>query len=163
MGKNQPRKRRGRPVGSVSLTPEKADAMVEFVRGGATYSEAAALVGYTPRTVLEWIARGLGNSSRSSTPKLAEFARRMEQAKAEARVTAKVDLKGKSPGAWIRLADEEEAEQVPTAVGPEELLELFLQLFPHLVEDPSFVVPRCSNRRCRCELHRPRAIKEEAS
>lgn len=134
--------------------------MIQLVRVGASYGDAAKAVSYTERVVKEWLARGLGLSQKPSTPRLREFAMRMEQARAEAVVTAKVDLKGKSPKAWIDLNERDDKEEAIPAASPEEIIELVVMLLPHLFEDPTFVILKCPNRRCRCAWHRNREEKQ---
>jgi hypothetical protein len=55
--KAQPR-RRGRPPGSESLTTERYETILSYIRGGAFDYVAAEMAGISARTFRDWIARG---------------------------------------------------------------------------------------------------------
>ena len=85
----RPRRPRGRPPGSVSLTPEIEHKILTYIRAGAFAHVASEAAGISRRTFFDWMARGRGeHPARSATPKLRAFARKVEQAHAEARVAA---------------------------------------------------------------------------
>jgi len=76
---------------------------VALLRSGATLAAAAGAAEVSVRTVRDWLARGEDrHPSRSSTPKLRRFARRVRQAMAEARTLAENRLFEQDPKAWLR-------------------------------------------------------------
>ena len=96
---------RGRPRGSVSLTPQIEQTIVSYVRAGAFPHVAAQAAGISPRTFHDWMARGEDrHSSRSSTPKLRAFARAVRTAQAEARIAAEVRVYREKPAQWLKYA-----------------------------------------------------------
>lgn len=98
-----PGKRRGRPPGSVSLTAEIERLIVDFTRAGAFAHVAAQAAGISPRTLSEWMARGRGeHPTRPCTPKLKAFVRKVEQAQAEARLAAEIEVYRNHPKHWLR-------------------------------------------------------------
>lgn len=100
-----PTKRRGRPPGSVSLTPEIERTIVTFVRAGGFLYAAAQAAGISPRTLADWLDRGSGRSgSRPTTPKLRSFAKQVLQAQAEARIGAEARVYRDSPAQWLKYA-----------------------------------------------------------
>ncbi len=162
---DRPSRGRGRPSGSVSLTGEKADQIVLLVRGGASLRSAAQIAGVPLRTLHEWLARGEGRSGKPATPKLRAFARRIRKAQAEARASAEVRVHEDHPATWLRneAANAGDPEDAPgsEAPSPERILELARRLRDVLLyTDPSEVVPRCPNPRCRCMYHRERTPEE---
>src|SRR3954451_6911633 len=96
--------RRGRPVGSISLTPERQAKIIEFIRAGVADHVAAETAGVPGRTFREWIARGEGRSPRRSTPKLRAFAEDVRTAKAEARISAEARVFREKPAIWLARA-----------------------------------------------------------
>jgi hypothetical protein len=166
-------RRRGRPIGSVSLTRAREDDLLGLIRSGIFDHVAAESVGISARTLRGWVARGEGRSSRAATPKLRAFARKYRQAKAEARALGearvyKEDIKwwlthaapsrDGLPG-WTAMPEGSGGEgDVPS---PEELKDLITGVRnDQLYTDPDVVVPQCLNRRCRCSFHRPRTPEE---
>ena len=59
-GERRVRRSRGRPVGSVSLTPEIEQTILTYIGGGAFAHAAAEAAGISARTFHDWIARGEG-------------------------------------------------------------------------------------------------------
>jgi hypothetical protein len=123
-------KRRGRPAGSVGLTQEIWDTIINYTRAGAMAYVAAEAAGIEVRTFREWVQRGEGrHPTRSVSSKLRRFAREVRKAQAEARVAAEIranqeDVKfwlkhvaRSRPGreGWTELAHEEEARDGATA------------------------------------------------
>jgi hypothetical protein len=171
-GTETPRRRRGRPVGSVSLTREREDRLLGFIRKGIFDHVAADYVDISERTLREWVARGEGRSSRPATPKLRDFARKYRQAKAEVRAVAEAriyqqDLKywlshaaPSRPGlpGWTKMPEGSDEGDGPS---PEELKDLITGVRNDLLyTNPNALVPECLNRRCRCSFHRPRTPQE---
>lgn len=160
-------RRRGRPVGSVSLRPEQESLIVGLVRGGASLATAAHAAAVPARTLREWIARGEGRSSKPATRKLREFAREVRTAQAEAKASAEVRVHQRQPATWLRTeagrageddASERSGEDGPT---PERIQELVRRLREAMLYvDPTETVPPCPNARCRCVFHRERTPKE---
>jgi hypothetical protein len=150
----------------VSLTAEKANAIILLLRGGASLRSAAQISGIPLRTLQEWIARGEGRSQRSATPKLKAFAKDVRKAQAEARASAEVRVHERQPAAWLRTeaaaldGSEDAAEDdVPN---PERIRELASRVRDALLQaDASEVVPACPNRRCQCVFHRERTPEEQ--
>ena len=94
--------RRGRPPGSVSLTPEIAERILELIRGGTWDYVAAEAAGISDRTFYEWIQRGEGeHPTRPRTRKLQRFAEGVRRAKAEARAAGEIRLFRENPGRWL--------------------------------------------------------------
>ena len=161
---------RGRPKGSVSLTPKKRELILACLRAGALLSEAADVAQISPRTLREWIARGEGRSSRPQTPKLKGFAAEARQAMAEPRVAAAAHAHKQSPTWWLthaaRSSPDREGWTEPAKGGfTDQVAEMseaeIADELAHLLElrlssDPGAVVPRCSRPRCGCEWHRRR-------
>lgn len=72
---SRPSSGRGRPIGSISLTPEIQAKIVGFIRGGVFAHVAARAAGIAERTFYEWLERGEGrHATRSPTPELEAFA-----------------------------------------------------------------------------------------
>ena len=160
------RRKPGRPRGSVSLTADGESQILALVRGGASLPSAAQTTGIPIRTLQGWIARGSGRSKEPSTPKLRRFAREVERAMAEAKVSAEVRLHKDQPGRWLqneiggrgRDTDDGADEEVPD---PERIRDLAKTLRDTLLYlDPTELVPVCPNGRCRCMFHRARTDDE---
>jgi hypothetical protein len=98
-------RRRGRPVGSVSLTDEIQRTIVEALRAGVMPGAASNLAGIAPRTYFEWIERGEGrHPTRSATPKLKAFAKQARVAIAQARAYAEARVYREHPKYWLTHA-----------------------------------------------------------
>lgn len=98
----RPKKRRGRPPGSVSLTPEIQERILELIRGGTYDYIAAEAVGISERTFHEWIQRGEGkHPTRPATRRLKVFATEVRRAKAEARVAAEIRVYRDDASRWL--------------------------------------------------------------
>jgi hypothetical protein len=96
-------KRRGRPPGSVSLTPEIQATIVGLLREGVFLHVATSIAGVSNRTVDDWIARGEGrHPSRAPTPKLRVFAREVRMARALVRIDAETRVFREKPKIWLR-------------------------------------------------------------
>src|SRR6266516_2100367 len=117
-------RRRGRPPGSPSLTKQVEDTIVALLRSGTTLAAAAYAANVSPRTVRDWLMRGEDrHPTRTGTPKLRRFARRVRQAMGEARSLAENRLYEQNPRAWLaRTArstpDDEGWSDAPTRGGP---------------------------------------------
>jgi hypothetical protein len=97
-----PERRRGRPAGSVSLTPEIQQRLLELIRGGTYDYIAAEAVGISERTFREWIQRGDGeHPTRPPTRKLKAFAREVRRAKAEVRAAAEIRVFRDNASRWL--------------------------------------------------------------
>lgn len=98
----RPKGRRGRPRGSVSLTPEIQERLLELIRGGTYDYIAAEAVGISERTFREWIQRGDGeHPTRPPTRKLRAFAREVRRAKAEVRAAAEIRVFRDNASRWL--------------------------------------------------------------
>jgi len=166
-------KRRGRPIGSVSLTRERQEKILGLIRNGVFDHVAAEACGVSPRALREWVARGEGRSARPATPKLRAFAKAYRKAKAEARALAEARayrehllfwLSHAAPShdgllGWTAMPEGSDAER--DAPSPEELKDLITGVRnDQLYTDPNVLVPVCLNRRCRCTFHRQRTPAE---
>jgi hypothetical protein len=95
-------KRRGRPLGSVSLTPEIRERLLELIRGGTYDYIAAEAVGISARTFREWIQRGEGeHPTRPASRKLKALAKDVRRAKAEARAAAEIRVFRDNASRWL--------------------------------------------------------------
>jgi hypothetical protein len=100
-----PASRRGRPVGSVSLTEEIQQQIVAMVRAGAFAHVAASAAGVPERTFYEWLERGeQRHPTRSSTSKLRAFALAVRTAQSEARAAAEIRVHREHPRYWLTHA-----------------------------------------------------------
>jgi hypothetical protein len=96
-------RRRGRPPGSESLTKERYQTILTYIRAGAFDYVAAEAAGVSARTFREWVARGEGtHPTRGSTPKLRRFAKEVRRAKAEVRAAAEVRMHREHPAQWLK-------------------------------------------------------------
>jgi len=175
----EPRHRTGRPVGSVTLTAERQDRLVAFIRAGAFDHVAAQAVGISPRTFREWLARGEGRGSRPATPKLRALADQVRAAKAESRLSAEVRVYREQPAYWLsRVARSVEGAEGWTEPVPspgerplrekrlqdwtdEELYDSINESAQKMADGGWLVSPPCSRPRCRCEYHIP--LEERSS
>jgi hypothetical protein len=114
-----------------------------------------------------WVARGSGRAKESATPKLRRFAKAVDQARAEARVSAEVRLHKSQPARWLNAgiaAADADGEDDAFSADPAQIRELARQVRDALLYiDPTEVVPPCPNRRCRCVFHTERTPEEMAS
>src|SRR6266508_3309720 len=112
-------KRRGRPPGSVSLTPEIQATIVGLLRKGVFLHVAASVAGISHRTLDDWIARGEGrHPTRLSTPKLRRFARDVRVAQALVRIDGEIWVFRKKPAVWLRHAARTTPEQPGWTAAP---------------------------------------------
>ena len=161
-----PPKRRGRPPGSASLTPEIEASICTLIRSGASLADAAETVGRSYSTVMEWIRRGEGRSDRPNEPKYRHFADAVHQAQAQKRADAQVRIHRDKPERSLAL-DQAEREQAAALeqvepVSITKVLELATDLVAlQLVADRTYVLPPCGNSRCRCSNERARTQEEQ--
>ena len=165
-----PKRPRGRPKGSVSLTPEIADQIVALVQAGSFGYVAARAVGVPARTFHDWMARGRGeHPTRSSTPKLGDFAKRVDTAEAISRVGVETRIREIDPKHWLRYAARSKpgeegwsdpargSDASPGAslahLSEDELASEMERLESVLIEAGELTTPACANPRCRCSLH----------
>jgi hypothetical protein len=84
------------------LTPDLAQRIVSYVRAGAFDWVAAEANGVSRKTFSEWLARGEGEDpDRPQTSQYAEFAEQVRAARAEARLSAEVEVKRGEPLSWL--------------------------------------------------------------
>lgn len=99
------KRRPGRPPGSVALTPEIQDVIVSYIAAGAFPHAAAQAAGISPRTFFDWMARGRDeHPTRTATPKLRAFARKVDEARAQARIAAEIRVYREHPKHWLKHA-----------------------------------------------------------
>jgi hypothetical protein len=91
------------PVGRETLlTPERQQRIVSFIRAGAFDWVAAEANGVDRRTFFEWVQRGdAEHPDREQTDRYAQFAHAVREARAEARLSAEVEVKRGEPLAWL--------------------------------------------------------------
>lgn len=152
-------RRRGRPVGSVSLTEEIQRKILAYIRAGAFAWVAAEAAGVSERTFHDWMARGEDrHPSRPSTPKLHAFAGEVRTARAEARIGAEVRVYREHPARWLsRVARSRPGQEgwtdlpaEPEPQGPgERLVELIRRLDEREEASRREQAP-CSDPDCRC-------------
>lgn len=65
------------------LTPQLQQQFCEALNSGLTFVGACDLVGISPQTFHEWMARGEGTHERPSTPAFAAFADAVKEARAK--------------------------------------------------------------------------------
>lgn len=81
----KPKKRKPNPEGRPpKLTDEVERIICETIRVGASFEAAALRSGVGLGTIQEWRRRGNGQDERPKTPRLAKFARAVDQAMADA-------------------------------------------------------------------------------
>ncbi len=98
-------KRRGRPVGTIGLTPEIERRILAYIEAGAFDYIAAEAAGIDDRTFRDWMARGEGrHPSRPWTPELERFAAHVREAKARARAGREIEVAEQDPKFWLGRA-----------------------------------------------------------
>ena len=156
--------------------PEVANTIFAYIRAGAYDYIAAEAAGISARTLREWVARGEARSSRPGSDSYSRFAAGYRLAKAEARATAEMKVFEEHPAYWLAHtarsaperpgwsgADAPAHQGILTSAQAEEarrLASVFAGLA--LCRNSRLLVPRCSNRRCRCMWHRERTASELA-
>ena len=84
------------------LTPELQQRIVSYIRAGAFDWVAAEANGVDRFTFWEWIRRGEGEDrDRPQTERYAQFAQAVREARAEARLSAEVEVKRGEPLSWL--------------------------------------------------------------
>jgi hypothetical protein len=160
-------RRRGRPPGSVTLTPEIADTILALIESGAWDYVAAEVAGVDGRTFRDWIARGeRRHPTRRPTPELEAFARQVREAKARARAVREVEVANRDPKYWLtRLARSkpgregwtEPVGEEPAASGPgtpyEPTPQEAIETIRILVAVGAISL-ECPDPPCPCPLHR---------
>jgi hypothetical protein len=160
------RKARGRPSGSVMLTPEIERTILSYIEAGAWDYIAAEAAGIGERTFHDWMARGEGlHATRAKTPALSAFARRVREAKARSRAAREIEVARADPKFWLThearskprregwtepVPDQSDAPQLVSYVPTAEEAAKTLQM---LVEAGVIEVPRCADPNCSCSLH----------
>lgn len=159
-------RRRGRPQGSISLTPEKRHLLIAAVEAGASDHAAAQAAGIDPRTFRDWRARAEGrHRTRKSTPQLIELFREIDEAAARARISREIVVADRDPKHWLRykarskpgldgwtepLPEEADEDHAPVYVStPEE----FEQTIRALAEAIGPMSRHCGDPACACPLH----------
>lgn len=157
---------RGRPAGSVKLTPETERTIVAYVEAGSFDYVAAEAAGIDERTFRDWIARGEGrHPTRRRTPQLAAFALAVREARARARASREIVIADRDPKFWLQHAARskpgregwsEPVDEVlvaaaapPFEPSPQELGEIVKVL----VEAGAIDLAPCGDPGCRCAGH----------
>src|SRR4051794_21170809 len=94
------RRRRGRPSKLVALMRETGlyAKMLDLIRAGAFGWVAAEAIGIAPETFSRWLARG-----RDRRGLYRQFRQDVQQATAQARVLAEIEVYRTDPLPWLRL------------------------------------------------------------
>ncbi len=167
-----PRRPRGRPPGSISLTKEMEDKILTLLGAGASESQAADVAGVKPRTLREWKARAEGRSDRPATRKILAFVKKVGIAKAMACVDAEIRLFRDNPKLWLQMRMEREGSSESRPDEREGRLGFSLDLADYQDEavraelfrvhelmlgiEPKFVIPGCLDSGCSCIWHKER-------
>jgi hypothetical protein len=94
--------RRGRPVGSIKLSPEAEASILTYIEAGAADYIAAEIAGIDARTFRDYVQRGHGqHPTRACTPRLARFATAVMQAKARARAAREIQAAEHHVTFWL--------------------------------------------------------------
>lgn len=94
---------RGRPVGSIKLTPEKRGLLIAAVEAGGTDHACARAAGIDTRTYRTWRAIAEGrHPTRKPTRDLIELFRQIDEAKARSRIRREMQVAEKHPREWLR-------------------------------------------------------------
>lgn len=162
------RRRRGRPAGSVKLTPEIQHTVVSYIEAGAWDYVAAEAAGIDERTFRDWIARGEHrHPSRSPTPELEAFARAVREAKARARAAREITVADKEPRFWLSHAarsrpgregwsepiDAPDGSVSGAAIAYEPSPEELAETLRALVDAGAIPLPPCTDPTCGCKHH----------
>lgn len=165
-GKSPTRDRRGRPPGTVMLTPEIERTILAYIEAGAWDYVAAEAAGIEDRTFRDWMARGEGrHPTRTKTPALAAFAKRVREARARSRAAREIEVATADPKFWLgRLGRSKPGREgwtepvpdeidAPTALSyvpsPEEAAETLRML----IQAGAIGPPHCPDPDCTCALH----------
>lgn len=160
-------RRRGRPVGSVKLTPEIERTIVAYIEAGAFDYVAAEAAGVDERTFRDWIARGEGrHPTRRTTPELAAFATAAREARARARVSREIVVADKDPRFWLSHAArskpgregwtepiEAPLEDASDATSFEPSAEELAETFRVLIDSGVISASPCDDPDCSCTHH----------
>jgi hypothetical protein len=170
----RPKKPKGRPPGSVALTPKIAETIINCIRAGIFDFVAAEMAGISDRTFRDWMSRGAGtHPTRPSTRKLRVFYEAVRQAKAQARAALEARVYQENPTVWLTRAARSKVDRDGWTDHPpdpmearfgdlsaysdqeldEELERLMQGMYSEELGDWP-VVPPCSHPRCRCPFHK---------
>jgi hypothetical protein len=97
------------PRNAYRLTPALAQQITSFIRAGGYDWLAAQAAGIPPAVFQEWLRRG----ATRARPPYREFYEQVEQAKAQARITAEIETRKHHPLSWLRHGPGREAPQAP--------------------------------------------------
>src|SRR6266516_6412012 len=94
---------RGRPAGTIKLTPENRRLLLAAVEAGGTDHACARAAGIDPRTYRAWRAIAEGrHPTRRPTPELLELFRAIDEAEARSRIKREIDVANRDPKTWLR-------------------------------------------------------------
>lgn len=160
------RKRRGRPPGSVKLSPDIHRIIVAYVEAGSFDYVAAEAAGIDERTFRDWIARGEGrHPTRRKTPQLASLAAAVREARAKARASREIIVADRDPKFWLQHAARSKpgregwsepidavGEATATTVYTPDEHEL-AEIVTVLAEAGVLALPSCADPACGCSHH----------
>ena len=154
---------RGRPPGSIMLTPEKRRLLIAAIEAGASDHAAARAAGIDPRTFRTWRAIvERRHPSRKPTPQLLELFREIDEAAARARISREIVVDAKTwlrykarsrPGldGWTEPVSEESGDEAPPVSTPTP--EEFEEIVRALVEAMGLSLGHCGDPSCACARH----------
>jgi hypothetical protein len=94
--------RRGRPVGSLKLTPEIEAVILTYIEAGAADYVAAEAAGIDARTFRDYLQRARGtHPNRRATDQLTHFAKAVMEAKARARAAREIEAAEHNVTFWL--------------------------------------------------------------
>ena len=154
----------GRPKGSISFPAEKAEMVIGLIRSGSTrLRDACSSADLAYSTVRGWIKRS--REDPACPKKIRDFVRRLEQASSDSNIIVDRSLFQSGSPAWKKIKEAESLlggdEDPEPAADPDEAMRLFDEvLWRRAYLDPSFLIPRCANPRCRCMWHHERTEEQ---
>ncbi len=94
----------------IRLTIKLRQTICAFIRAGAFAQVAAAAAGVPPEVFADWLERGQRSGAREP---YRSFAAEVQQAIAQARVSAEMNVLHKAPATWLRNGPGRESAEQP--------------------------------------------------
>jgi hypothetical protein len=167
------REARGRPSGTIKLSPQSRALLIAAVEAGGTDHACARAAGIDPRTYRGWRAIAEGrHPTRKPTPELRALFDEIAVAGARSRIKREIDVANRHPRDWLKHrarsqpglegwtepVPEEDAGEHPALYVPTE--EEFAAMLRALAEATGLVGP-CADPGCPCPHHQHEEEKEE--
>jgi transposase len=159
-------KARGRPTGSIKLSPQSKALLIAAVEAGGTDHACARAAGVDPRTYRTWRAIAEGrHPTRKPTPELVALFREIDEAEARSRIKREIDVANRDPKTWLRyrapsrpgldgwtapVPEDGPEDASPVYVPTPEEFALALRA---LVEATGLSLESCGDPTCPCPLH----------